>query len=117
MAIVATPVITGSQILLPATPQYKSWTITALDADLTVSIPHGFTIPGILPVGVAAPPDYATIQNLVTYATGASPSWGVSVVGANIVLTKTANAGSGGAVPGTTIIAKLYAEAPHTIFE
>jgi hypothetical protein len=116
MAIVATPVISGSGIVAPASPQYKSWNITALDADTTVTFPHGFVIQTAAgPVSVA--PDLALLQNVVTYANAALPNWGVAVTATNITLTKTNAAGSGGAVAGTTIIAKLYAMQPHTILQ
>lgn len=98
MAIVATAV--------KANRNYKSWTLTGLDADTTVSIAHGF--------GVA--PDLCIIQSQLA----ASAVDGVNQLSAvadatNIVVTKTTASGSGGGVPGTTIMAKLWAERPHSI--
>ena len=101
-AIVATAVVNK--------PGYKSWTITALDADTTVNIAHGFkqTSPSGNPAtGVA--PDFAVIQPLVSYANAALPNWGCVADATNITLTKTAATASGGATPGTTVIAKVYA--------
>ena len=109
-AIVATGVVTGSGILAPATPQYKSWTIAALDADTTVAIPHGF----VNQSGVAIAPDLCFIQELVSYANAALPNWGVAVSTTNITLTKTGAAGSG---TGLGNVAKLYAGTPDTILQ
>jgi hypothetical protein len=105
-AIVATPVITGAAILAPATPQLKTWTLTALDADVAVNVPHGMTAPLI-----------AFVIPLVSYATAAIPNWASPIVGANVALAKTANAGSGGAVAGTTVIAMLVVMTPTTLME
>lgn len=113
MAIAVTPVVSGSAIAAPAGPQYKSWTVTALDADTTLAFAHGFTDKN----GAAVAPDLAVIQELVSYVNAALPNWGVAVSATQITLTKTAAAGSGGAVPGTTVIAKVYASVPHTILQ
>ncbi len=109
-AIVATGVVTGSGILAPATPQYKSWTVTALDADTTVTFNHGF----VNQSGVSIAPDLAFIQELVTYANAALPNWGVAVSATQITLTKQGSAGSG---TGLGNIAKLYAGTPDTILQ
>src|SRR5277367_4667634 len=100
MAIVVTPVVSGSGILPPGSAQYKSWTVTALDADTTLAFPHGFkqSPPSGNPsTGVA--PDYCVIQALVSYANAALPNWGVAVDSTNITLTKTNATASGGTTP------------------
>ena len=102
MAIVQTAVVNN--------PDYKSWTITALDADTTVTFAHGF----VNAAGASVTPDMVFIQELVTYANAALPNWGVSVAGANITLTKQGAAGSG---TGLGNIAKLFAMLPHSIMQ
>lgn len=111
--IVATPVVTGSAVLKPASPNYKSWTLTALDADTTLAFPHGF----VNQAGTGIIPDFAILQELVSYANAALPNWGVAVDATNITVTKTAATASGGATPGTTVVAKVYAMVPSTIIE
>jgi hypothetical protein len=110
MAIVVTPVINKTD--------YKSWTVTALDADVALVFAHGFkqTAPSGTPsTGFA--PDFCFLQELVSYANAALPNWGVSVDATNITLAKTGAAGSGGAVAGTTVIGKIVAWRPHSIAE
>lgn len=99
MAIVATAVLNR--------PDYKSWTLTALDADTTVDITHGF----------GAAPDLVVIQNRVAAsATDGVNDWTISVVDATkLTVTKTTAAGSGGATPGTTVVAKVVAMLPHSM--
>ncbi len=92
MAITATAVQRGKT--------YKSWTLTALDADTTTSFAHGFS----------TTPDFVEIQPLVTYAT-----WGATADATNIILNKSSATASGGATPGTTVIAKVYAMLPHSL--
>lgn len=102
MAIVPTAVI--------AQPNYKSWTFTALDADTTVDVTHGF--------GVA--PDFVSLENrnVAASATDGVNQWTVTVVNTTIItVTKTTAAGSGGGTPGTTIVAKLVAMRPHSGIE
>lgn len=102
MAIVATAV-TG---LLNSS--LKAWTITALDADTTVDVTHG----------LPSTPLMVFIQPLVSYASTALPSWGVTVVDSTkITLVKTTATASGGATPGTTVIAKLFALLPSTVMQ
>ena len=97
MAITLTPVATDRS--------YKSYNITALDADTTTTVLHGF----------AAQPDFGVIQPTGTFATTALATWGLSIGSTSIVVTKQGAAGSGGASPGTTVIARLYLESPHSI--
>lgn len=105
MAITPTAVINA--------PNYKSWTITALDADTTTTFLHGFTTLA----GANVTPDMFEITPQVTYATTALPTWGMSVSSTSITLVKSSATGSGGATPGTTIIAKIWALVPHSIIE
>ena len=101
MAIVATPVVTNHN--------YRSWNITSLDADTTVTIAHGMG---------AAPPDTIWIQSALSNGGGTTTSlvnaWGVTAAGTQITLTKQNLAGSGGATAGTSVVAKLYAWRPHS---
>lgn len=98
MAIVQTAVVNN--------PTYKSWTITALDADTTLSFNHGF----------GATPDFVVVQSVL--AASATAGLNVLTVTANstqITVTKTTATASGGGTPGTTVIAKIYAMLPHSI--
>ena len=101
-AIVATPVVANNN--------YKSWTITCLDADTTVTIPHG--------MGTSPALDTAWIQSYLANGGGTTTSlvstWGCQVVGTTIVLTKENLAGSGGTTAGTSVVAKLFAWRPHS---
>jgi hypothetical protein len=60
-------------------------------------------------------PDEWNILPLVTYATTALATWGMTVGTTNITLFKSGAAGSGGTTAGTTVIAKVWVKAPHTI--
>lgn len=100
MAITATAVVgtTGSN--------YRSWTLTALDADTTTTIAHGM---GVAPDFVVITPQIATNATTTGY-------WGVTAVDStNITVQKSTGTASGGATPGTTIVAKVVALRPHTI--
>jgi hypothetical protein len=99
MAITPTAVINN--------PNYKSWTLTALDADTTTTFVHGF----------GATPDFVLVQPLVTYATTALATWGAVASSTNITLTKQGATGSGGTTAGTTVIAKVVAMLPHSIMQ
>ena len=101
MAIVATAVI--------ANPNYKSWTLTALDADTSLTLAHGF----------GAAPDFASIQcAIAASSTDGVNQWNIVVADAtNLTITKTAAAGSGGGVPGTTIVAKVVVMRPHSALQ
>jgi hypothetical protein len=110
MGIVVTPVVNKTD--------YKSWTVTALDGDTVLIFPHGFK--QVAPSGnplIGFAPDFCMLQELVSYANAADPDWGCTCDATNITLTKTASAGSGGAVAGTTLIAKVFAWRPHSIGE
>jgi hypothetical protein len=84
---------------------YKSWNITALDTDTTTTVVHGF----------AAQPDFGLIQSTGSFATTAQASWGLSIGTTQITVTKQSATGSGGASAGTTVVARLYLESPHSI--
>lgn len=95
MAIVATAVINN--------PNYKVWSVQCLDADTgPTNVAHGF---GATPVEV-------TLSKTVSAA--APPEWSATWDGTNIALSKLNAAGSGGAVPGTTVVLWVYARRPHT---
>lgn len=84
---------------------YKSWNITCLDADTTTTVVHGF----------AAQPDFAVIQPTASFGTTAQASWGISISTTQITVTKQGATGSGGTTPGTTVVARLYMESPHSL--
>ncbi len=101
MAIVNTAVINN--------PTYKSWTLTALDADTTLTFNHGF--------GVA--PDFVVVNPvLAASATAGLSVWTISAISSTqITVTKTAAVGSGGGVPGTTVVAKIVALLPNSAMQ
>lgn len=106
MAIVATPVVAGQN--------YKSWNVTCLDADTTVAFNHGFVTPG----GVSVAPDMILLTPLLAVATANAPSWAVTATSATqITLSKVSATGSGGGVPGTTVVLRVYALLPHSIIQ
>jgi hypothetical protein len=97
MAIEATPVI--------ANHNYKSWTITAQDADTTTSFAHGFGVE----------PDMVCLRSTLSEGTTDTSTWGVEVDATNITLLKQNATGSGGANAGTTVVAKVVAWRPHSV--
>lgn len=100
MAGVATAVINQ--------PNYKSWTVTALDADTSLTIAHGFGVQ----------PDMVVVENaLAASATDGVNQNNVTADATNITFTKTTASGSGGGTPGTTVIAKIVALRPHSMIE
>jgi hypothetical protein len=101
MAIVATVGINN--------PTYKSWSFTALDADTTLTFNHGF----------GATPDFYCITSTLTASTTAGLNiWTVSLASSTqFTVTKTAAAGSGGSVPGTSPVAKLIAMLPSSAMQ
>lgn len=101
MAIVQTAVLNN--------PTYKSWTLTALDADTALAFNHNF--------GTGITPDFVEVQpTLAASATAGLNVWTITAVSATqITVSKTTAAGSGGGVPGTTVVAKVYAMLPHSI--
>ncbi len=95
MAIASTTIVNNNN--------YKVFNITCLDADTgPTAIPHGF---GAAPVEV-------TFTKHVSAAL--APEWAITVDAVNITYTKQATAGSGGAVPGTTVVLTVYARRPHS---
>lgn len=96
---------------------YKSWTVTALDADTTLAFAHGFT--QTAPTGnpaTSVAPDMVTITPTSSVLSLAG-AYAVAVSSTQISIFKTNAAGSGGAVPGTTIVAKIVAWRPHSAAE
>ncbi len=93
---------------------YKSWTITMLDADTSLVIPHGFkqTAPSGNPL-LAFMPDFCMLQELVTYGNAALPNFGCVADVTNITVSKTNAVGSGGPGP-CTVIAKIEAWRAHS---
>ena len=105
--VVVTPVVTGSQILPPATPRYKSWLVNCADADTLIVFPHGFVTDN---THVALQPDDVRITEIPTYATAAQPNWAATADATNIYLAKQSATGSG-ASPAL----KVTAGTPHSI--
>jgi len=102
-----TPVVTGSQILPPATPRYKSWTVNCADSDTLIVFPHGFqTDNSHLPLQ----PDDVRITPIPSYANAALPNWAATADTTNIYLAKQSATGSG-ASPAL----KVTAATPHSI--
>lgn len=96
-AIVATPVESDNN--------YKSWNITALDADVTGSFVHGFG---------ANPPDFFTITPALSFGTSDTSVWGMTAAGTQFTLTKQNATGSGGQTAGTSVVAKVWGWGPHS---
>ena len=96
---------------------YKSWTITMLDADTTLVIPHGFkqTAPSGNPL-LGLMPDFVMLQEMITYLNAALPNFGCVADATNITVSKTNAVGSGGPGP-CTVIAKIEAWRAHSIAE
>lgn len=102
-----TPVITGSQILPPASPRYKSWLVNCADADTLIAFAHGFIADGShLPLT----PDDVRLTEIPSYANAALPNWGAVADTMNIYLSKQSATGSG-ASPAL----KVTAGTPHSI--
>ena len=93
------------------TNNWRSWNITAADADTTTTFTHGM---GAAPGYPAEGPDAVWAVNELQPTTTVAFVWGVQWNQTTITLMKAANAGSGGGVPGTTVVAKLYAWRPHS---
>lgn len=98
-----------------AKTNYKSWTVTSLDADTTLAFAHGFkqTSPSGNPSTDVAP-DMVTITP-TTSAIALAGAYAVAVSATQITITKQNAANSGGAVPGTSVVAKIVAWRPHSI--
>lgn len=109
MAIAVTAVI--------AKTNYKSWTVTALEADTTLAFAHLFkqTPPSGAPATDVAP-DMVVITP-TTSAISLAGAYAVAVSSTQITITKQNAVNSGGTVPGTTVVAKIVAWRPHSIGE
>lgn len=86
---------------------FRSWTVTALDADTATSITHGIT----------GTPGFLAFTPAVTFASTATPSFGVTANTTSLFFTKSNTAGSGGLTAGTTVIGTVYAWTPHSVIE
>ena len=96
---------------------YKSWTLVGLVADTGIAFNHGFkqTAPTGNPNTDVAPDFVVLTPTNSTIALAAA--FGVLVDSLQITVTKQGAANSGGAVPGTSIVAKVFAWRPHSIAE
>ena len=84
----------------------KAWTMTAADADVATSFLHGI---GTTPLVLFATP-------AIAFASTATPSAiALTANATSIFVNKAATTGSGGASPGTTVIATIYAMLPTSI--
>jgi hypothetical protein len=97
MSIVATP--------LETTNNYKSWNITALDADVSGTFPHNF---GPLP------PDFFSLTPALSEGTTNTSTWGMTASGTQFTITKQNATGSGGTTAGISIVAKVFGWLPHS---
>lgn len=107
----ATPVVSGSTIVKPAVPRYKSWLINCLDSDTLIVFPHGF-VSSVDQTTPIAPDTVRKAAPFPTLANAALPNWGITSDATNIYLAKQSAAGSG-ASPAV----KIIAEVPHTVIE
>ena len=102
MAIAATPVAGAGGANLAI------FDITALDADTTNSFAHG----------LAFTPDHIVVTPMVAGCyVGQLSVPAVSVTAANFTVNKLNAAGSGGAVPGTTVVARVEIGRNHSIIK
>lgn len=90
---------------VPFGTYFRAWTVTAADADTATSITHGIT----------GTPAFLEFTPAVTFASTATPSFGVTANTTSLFFVKSNTAGSGGASPGTTVIGTVYAWTPHSL--
>jgi len=102
-----TPVVSGSGIVKPAVPRYKSWLVNCADSDTLIIFPHGFVshTDQVTPIT----PDSVQSTGIPSVANAARPNWGITADSTNIYLAKQSAVGSG-ASPAL----KVYAEGPHS---
>jgi hypothetical protein len=86
------------------TNNWKTWNITALDADTATSFAHGF----------GAAPDGFWITPALSEGTTNTSTWGMTVDATNVNLTKQNATGSGGTTPGTSVVAKVFLWRPQS---
>jgi hypothetical protein len=98
MAIAVTAVAATGQA-------YRSWTVTAADADTATSFTHG----------LLTTPDAIRFEPAVTFASTATPSFGATANTTSIFFVKSNTAGSGGLTAGTTVIGRIVAVLPHSL--
>jgi hypothetical protein len=108
-AVLTTFLSLGIVGVIVATPawsshNYKSWKITAEDADTSTTFAHGF--------GIA--PDEFLVTPALLPGTATPFAWAMSVDTTYITLQKAAFVGSGGASPTTSVVAKVFAWRPHS---
>ena len=103
------PVVSGSGIIDPGRPQYKSWLVNCADSDTIIVALHDFeATPSDAPIA----PDMFNIQTITSVGNSARANWGVNVTPTQVIVTKQAATGSGG-----TPAAKLIAAMPHSIIQ
>lgn len=109
MAIAVTAVV--------AKTNYKSWTVTGLEADTSLAFAHLFkqTAPSGNPSTDVAPDFFVITPTNSTIELAAA--FGLTASSTQLTVTKQNAVNSGGAVPGTSIIAKIVAWRPHSIAE
>ena len=107
-SVIVAPAVTGSQILPPAQPQYKSWFVSAGDGDTLIMINHGFLHEN----GTPATPDCVVLTTIPSVANGALANWGAQITSTQIILSKTSATGSGGNPD-----LKVVAMRPHSIIQ
>lgn len=83
----------------------RTWTVTAQDADTATSVAHGIT----------GTPGFLWFTPAVTFASTATPSFGVTANATSLFFTKSNTAGSGGLTAGTTVIGTVGAWTPHSL--
>jgi hypothetical protein len=98
--------IVGVIVATPAwsSHNYKSWNIRAEDADTSTTFAHGFGI---------APDEFLVTPGLQP-DTATPFSWAMTVDTTYITLMKAAFVGSGGAVPTTSVVAKVFTWRLHS---
>lgn len=85
----------------------KVYDVTCLDADTgPTAQAHGM---GITPI--------AWFTKHISVASAAAPEWALTVDGTNVSMLKNAGAGSGGAVPGTTVVVTVFVMRPHSLIQ
>ena len=93
---------------LVANPNVRQFNVTCLDADVgPTAFNHGAN-------AVVASDLYCMIVPQISLAYAAAAFWGVSWTATQVTLSKQNAAGSGGGVPGTTVVAILLVWNIHT---
>lgn len=95
---------------IPSSPTFRVFNVTCADADTgPTAFNHGIT--GLqasqLPIAIPIPQ--------ISVANTALANWGVTVSATQFTLSKQSATGSGGAVPGTTVVLQVLVLAPNSI--